>query len=388
MPARRRGWRGVCVSGLIALALTTPGDARPRATAVHHAAHASQPPTRTSLHDDTRTVSIDARAEAIARARVWRAPTHPLDRATLGRSLNQSMVECRFTISELGGTSPKFHCVTDEGEELRIKYGSGLEIPAETAATRLLTALGFGADAVTLVERLRCYGCPRAPFMTMKIVEGTHAERLYEHLVNPDTYQDFTWVALERKLDARPIEASDQEGWGFYELDAIDPARGGASRAEVDALRLMAVFLAHWDNKADNQRLVCLSATWPAGTACREPFLLLQDVGSTFGPLRVDLDAWRTAMIWQDRASCTISMRDLPYNGATFRATRVTESGRQLLAHLLGGLSESQVSELFTAARFDRFGGVFAAPRSVDAWVAAFKLRVRTIAEGAACPEA
>jgi hypothetical protein len=376
------------VAGLIALALTTPGDARPRASAVHRAGHTSQPATRTPLSDDTRTVSVETRAEAIARARVWRAPQHPLDRASLGRRENQPMFECRFTITDLGGTTPKFHCLTDQGEEIRIKYGTGLEIPAETAATRLLRTLGFGADTVTLVERLRCYGCPTAPFMTTKIVEGTHAERLYEHLANPNKYEDFTWVAVERKLDARPIEASDQEGWGFYELDAIDPAKGGASRAEVDALRLMAVFLAHWDNKADNQRLVCLSATWPEGTPCREPFVLLQDVGSTFGPLRVDLDAWQKAMIWQDRASCTISMRDLPYNGATFRAARVSESGRRLLARLLGALSESQVRELFTAARFDHFSGVFEAPRSVDEWVAAFKARVRTITDGAACPEA
>ena len=60
------------------------------------------------------------------------------------------------------------------------------EIPAEAAATRLLAALGFGADTITLVERLRCFGCPRDPFLTMKVVETTGARPVYERVVDHD----------------------------------------------------------------------------------------------------------------------------------------------------------------------------------------------------------
>ena len=56
------------------------------------------------------------------------------------------------------------------------------------------------------------------------------------------------------------------EGVGVLRARSVDPSKGGAPRAHVDALRLLAVFLAHWDNKAENQRLVCLSETWPQGT--------------------------------------------------------------------------------------------------------------------------
>jgi hypothetical protein len=72
-------------------------------------------------------------------------------------------LDCHFQLSDLGGTTPKFRCALDDGSEVRVKYGFGSEIPAEAAATRLLAVLGFGADRVTLVERLRCYGCPREP---------------------------------------------------------------------------------------------------------------------------------------------------------------------------------------------------------------------------------
>ena len=84
----------------------------------------------------------------------------------------------------------------------------------------------------------------------------------------------------QQKFAARPIETENQKGWPSSS-STRSISRRVVPRAHGCA-RLLAVFLAHWDNKAENQRLVCLSKTWPEGTACREPFLLLQDVGSTF----------------------------------------------------------------------------------------------------------
>jgi hypothetical protein len=340
-----------------------------------------------SLHEDSRTVSMRERADAIARAHVWRAPDTPIARATLGAGRSTlSNVECRFRFTDVGGTTLKFNCVLESGKERRIKYGTGGEIPAEAAATRLLTTLGFGADTVTLVERLRCYGCPNEPFLTSRVVESTGTQSLYQRAVDANDYKDFEWVAVERKFAARPIESDAQEGWGFFELDSIDPLKGGAPRAHVDALRLLAVFLAHWDNKSENQRLVCLSDTWNQGTPCGEPFLLLQDVGSTFGPDRVDLDAWDKAVIWEDRNECKLSMETLPYGGGTFGPTRVSERGRRFLAKLLEQLTDAQLTELFTWARFDQPRGFQRQPSPVSEWVRVFKKRAQAITEGPACP--
>ena len=238
---------------------------------------------------------------------------------------------------------------------------------------RLLTTLGFGADTVTLVERLRCYGCPNEPFVTTKIVDATGAQPLYERVVDPDTHQDFEWVSVEQKFAARPIESDMQKGWAFFELDSVDPSKGGAPRAHVDALRLLAVFLAHWDNKAENQRLVCVSSEWPQRTPCPEPFLLLQDVGSTFGPKRVDLEAWEQASLWEDRPACRISMSDLPYGGGTFGPTRISERGRRFLARLLGELTDAQLTDLFSGARFDKPRSAFKDTKPVSEWVRVFK---------------
>ena len=79
-------------------------------------------------------VSDETRAALIARAQIWREPEVPINRASF-RDLNLEEVVCRFKVSDLGGTTPKFDCVLESGEEIRIKYGNGPEVPAEAAAT-------------------------------------------------------------------------------------------------------------------------------------------------------------------------------------------------------------------------------------------------------------
>lgn len=336
---------------------------------------------------DKREVSEETRAELITRAHVWRAPAVPVEQASLaGVTLDE--VSCRFKVSDLGGTTPKFDCILDDGEEIRIKYGNGPEVPAEAAATRLLKTLGFGADDIALVRKLRCYGCPKEPFSVMKAVEVTHADALYKQIVDYDKFEEFDWVALERKFDARPIETEKLEGWSFFELDTIDPRRGGAPRAHVDALRIVAVLLAHWDNKSENQRLVCLSAQWPDDGACGEPFLLLQDVGATFGPAKLDLQAWDATTMWDDRLTCAISMRGLPFGGATFGQARISEPGRRFAARLLTQLSDTQLTDLFTNARFAEPRGVFTPAHPVSDWVRVFQRKVRELTAGPPCPAA
>lgn len=331
-----------------------------------------------------RLVSPAERQEALSRARIWSAPSQPLHEYF--RAAHRDTVSCRFLVTRLGGTTPKFDCALDNGDEIRIKYGKGSEIPSEAAATRLVKALGFGADSVTLVKRLRCYGCPPEPYATLKAVEIAHVGPLYAQAVDYAQQHDYEWVAVEQKYDGQPIETETEQGWAFHELDLVDESRGGAPRAHVDALRLLAAFLAHWDNKADNQRLVCVSRDWPEGTPCPEPVLLMQDLGAAFGPRKVDLDGWATTGIWADRANCRLTMKSLPYGGATFGEPHVSEQGRQFLARLLGAVSDAQAAELFAGARIDQKRGLFSDIRPVEDWVRAFRSRVAMISDGPACP--
>jgi hypothetical protein len=298
-------------------------------------------------------------------------------------------VSCRFTAEKLSGRTPKFHCQLPDGRVVKVKYGKqNAELEAEVAGTRLLRALGFGADDMFTVRAVHCAGCPRLPFHSLRCREFFDADWLcFGGGLDYGVVRTFTSAVIERRLDGSVIEGFEDQGWSWYELDRIDPARGGASRAEVDALRLMAVMLGHWDNKGPNQRLLCPAGRELAGGGCAAPLAMIQDLGATFGPLSVDLPNWRAAPIWQDRAACIVSMRTLPYAGATFIDVRISDAGRLLLAGLLEQLSTPQLADLFTASGMIQYDAIDATARGVDGWVGVFRDKVRAIRSGGACPQ-
>jgi hypothetical protein len=312
----------------------------------------------------------DRRNDALARARVFRTGFNA--EVLSSRPELHAPVECRFLFTDVSGTTPKFDCELANGQRVKVKYGRRGEISGEVAATRLLTALGFGADHVMLVSRVRCFGCPVSPFYSRLLAKGTHLESLLRRTRNYDEFRDFEWISLEHKLEGEEI--AGPEGWAFYELARIDSAHGGANAQEVDALRLMAVLLAHWDNKARNQRLTCLTPVGPHGR-CTRPLVMLQDVGATFGPRKVNLSAWRDIPIWSDEEGCRVSMERLPHDGATFGEVTISEGGRRLLADRLVKLSPEHLRSLFQEANF---------PNDIDEWVAVFRHKVDEIA-GRSC---
>lgn len=326
-----------------------------------------------------------ARAELITRARVMVAsppdirtvdlsqtPTHPIYAA------GADPVECRYVAKQAKATTAKFDCALADGTVLKVKYGWTPEKYGEVAATRLVSALGFGADQVTLVERLRCIGCPPFPFEMQVLAESFYATGLLDRLTSENRIRNFTWVAVEKKMEGRGIEVDPHEGWDWNELERIDPSKGGASRAEADALRLTAMFLSHWDNKFSNQRLICEEREGAGDdplAQCDTPFLIMQDLGATFGPTKVELKPWRETRIWDDVPGCVIGMEEMPYRGGYFTSMHISEEGRALLASKLTQLSDAQITGLFTGAKF----------KDVPAWVAVFKQKVREIADRT-CP--
>ena len=332
------------------------------------------------------------RLQALGAARVWSPPTVPPGAADLsanppGGFEPDDEVTCRFALEPVGGTTPKFYCDLPGGERVKVKYGStNAELHAEVAATRLLAALGFGADHMFVVRKVRCAGCPRFPFQALQCHERTPFDRAclgggldYSRVV------EFGDAVLERRLAGRPIRTAETEGWAWFELSAVDHAAGGASREELDALRLMAIVLAHWDNKSENQRLICLPGADRPDGGCSRPLALLQDLGGTFGPAKVELRNWRANPVWADAQSCTVSMKHLPWSGGTFPDHRISEGGRLLLLGLLEQLSQSQLTALFESSGITRFDQVSLDGRDANAWVAVFRDKVRQIREGGPC---
>jgi hypothetical protein len=348
---------------------------------------------------DRRAIGTDRshalRDAALASARVWQPPTVPISEADLrnnprgpDRIDESEEIACRFVLMKVGGTTPKFYCDLPSGERLKIKYGSANpELHAEVAASRLLAALGFGADRMFIVRRVRCAGCPRFPFQSSRCLDRVGLQSAcFPGGIDHSTIVDFDEAVLERKREGRVIETTEDEGWAWYELDRIDPARGGSSSAELDALRLMAVFLAHWDNKSPNQRLMCLPEGDGSDGTCTQAFAMVQDLGATFGPLKIDLHNWRQGQIWKDGATCMVSMEHLPWGGGTFPERRISEAGRRLLLGLLEELTDRQLRDLFEGSRVTTHDQFSAQARDAGAWVLVFLDKIRQIRDGGPCP--
>ena len=388
-------------TALVLLLLAVPGcrgaeapDSQPPAT-VAEAKATNRPAGAPGSSDSIKRAKV--RDEALRAARVWREPPVRVGDAELRENppgadtfKTTDEVTCRFRLEPVGGTTPKFNCELPGGEVVKVKYGwANPEIHAEVAATRLLTALGFGADRMYLVQKVICEGCPAFPFQALKCLEQTGLERAcFPAGINFGNSHAFSPAVIERRMPGTRIEAVEDQGWAWYELDRIDPAHGGAPRYEVDAFRLMAMLLVHWDNKSENQRLICLPGGDRDDGQCAAPFALMQDVGATFGPVKLDLRNWRATPVWADPRTCRVSMKSLPFNGATFPDVQISEEGRTMLLGLLQQLSPAQLTNLFAGSHVTTMESLSAEARSPAAWVKVLQDKIKQIKDAGPCPSA
>lgn len=351
--------------------------------------HSTEP---VAAAETTRSAAA-VREEALSRARVWLPPR--ILPSSVDFAVNTpapdafdaaSDVDCTFALQPVGGSTPKFVCILQNGEHVKVKYGGpNGELPAEVAGTRLLAALGFPVDRMNKVRSVRCHGCPLLPQQALQCLAREEPVVLCMQGASVSSLVTFEPAVIERPLEGGKIEASHDQGWSWYELDRIDPANGGSSRAEVDALRLVAVVLAHWDNKGANQKLVCPPGAERADGSCREPIAAIGDLGGTFGPKKVDLANWKQYQVWADASTCTVSMKTLPFGGATFPDHRISEEGRRFALKLLGSFSSEQLDTLFAASGVSAFPHVLAEARQPHSWTEAFLDKVRQIKQAGPC---
>lgn len=309
------------------------------------------------------------RTALIARAKVWFPTDVPLMNLKTGPTGPGSfapgaIVECAYISKRLSGASPKFACRLPDGDEVKVKYGgTNGEVYGEVAASRLLWALGFGADRMYSV-RVVCRGCP-------KHIGGILRDN-GERILDP--------AAIERKMPGEELV----DNWDWDELDEVDESAGGATKAERDALKLIAVLLQHSDSKAQQQRLICVDGSRREDGHCRVPMMMIHDVGVTFGRgnafnqqprASVNLAEWARVRIWKDAAACVGNLTGSVTG--TLKNPVISEEGRRFLAQLLVQLSDEQLRDLFDAARVHLRPRAPESGRSgfptIGEWVTAFK---------------
>ena len=321
----------------------------------------------------------NSRADVLARAPVWRPTTISAMDVLAGPQRPDSfsrnaMVVCDYLDKKLAGLSPKFACKRGEDDELKVKYGgTNGEVYGEVLATRLLWALGFGADAMYPVNVV-CRGCPR---------ELGGIER-------PGKEYRFDPAVIERKMRGTEWPSGEDGGWAWDDVLRTEPRAGGAPKAHREALALLAVMIQHTDTKARQQRILCLGGVSESGV-CKDPFLMVSDVGLTFGAATLantndasgaNLKRWRETPVWRDEPGCVGNL-EKSLTG-TLHKPVISEAGRRFLADLLTQLSDKQLHDLFDVARVTlrvrEPGRALSGFPAIDEWVVAFKAKRQEIA--------
>ena len=371
--------------------------------------------------------SKEKRLHYLATAQIWADPGDLTPQALLAgppladgsgveAALDGRPLPCTFAKpgKTMGGNTRKFSCTTATGTTIRVKYSepnkSNREVFASLAASRLLWALGFQTYPIYPLT-LDCKDCPEDPVSG----NGARAERSY--------------LAIYQPLFGDPVivDRSEQDqGWRWGELDkAIDSLPEGELRSRqrqhFDALVLLGVLLQHGDRKPEQQRLACHSQLHlqagnvrplgesdepgrlsvlvenPGATACDAPAVALQDVGATFGgagkmssnsTAKMNLKSWVAKPVFQSknepgkecRGELTVSMAA---GEGSMGDPRIGEAGRLFLVDRLRRLTDDHLRAIFKAARVDQITEDHTA---IDAWVQAFKDKVRQIDERTCAP--
>ena len=202
-----------------------------------------------------------------------------------------------------------------------------------------------------------------------------------------DGSREFAAAIVERKLSGDAIEMNRDSGWAWVELTFVDQTSGGAPLAHRDALKLLAAMIQHTDSKPQQQRLVCLDTTHglPAQNdgACMHPFMMINDLGKTFGTASfsnadkksaVNFQEWSKTPIWKDDRAC-VAQLSKSFTGS-LEHPKISEGGRKFLSDLLAQLADDQLRDLFEVARFTKRDSTV----SVDDWVRVFKQKRDEIA--------
>ncbi len=315
---------------------------------------------------------------------------------------------------QMGGNTPKFSCkitkvestdgkvqtLNDQMHEqsAKIKFGaSNNEIYAEVASTRLMWALGFYADSWFPVF-VTCNNCPADP------QSGSGARQT----------RTFDAAATVRKSAGHKMteHGKDDQGWSWKEFEL----NNNRPTSEKDALRLLAAFIQHSDNKPPQQRLVCDKAnvdqtTKPFTTTCDKSRMIVQDVGASFGggglftgndSAKMNSDKWTDKKLWKKTGTPGMSEADCPVCQAQLSKSMaasdglgdpiVSEEGRRLLAGLMCQLTDEQITDLFKASRvasmpkYHNSDGSFKSGLDEATiqkqWVDAFKAKREDLARG------
>lgn len=247
---------------------------------------------------------------------MWRQPADPSSLNLLlgpgGEDLKPDLSKVTFIEEEKGGYSTKYRVRDGSGREWVAKIGK--EGQPETAASRLLWAIGYFTDITYLVPSATIEG------------KGT-----FENV----------------RFEARPKGVKRLQEWKWND----NPFLG---TKELPGLKVMMVLLDNWDIKDSNNRV--LEVRNP-DTGEVELRYIVSDLGATFGKTGGIVSRTRNKPDDYAKAKFVNEVKgnfvDLHYSGKRKDLVRgITVGQARWIGELLSRLSDDQISDAFRAANY------------------------------------
>jgi len=251
---------------------------------------------------------------------LWQSPTDIRTRDLYlgpgGARMKPDLRRIKFIKDEQGGYSKKFRISDASGREWIAKVGN--EAQAETAAVRLLWAVGYETEINYLVPRLTIPG------------KGT-----FENV----------------RLEARPTSEKRLEEWKWTENPFV-------GTREFQGLKVLMLLMSNWDIKDSNNEIIAVKGS-------DKLRYIISDLGATFGKTGSLPFFWRFTRSRnnpEDFEKATFvkdidddSFVDFHYGGKKREIfDNITVSDARWIGRLLSRLSSRQIGDAFRAANYSR----------------------------------
>jgi hypothetical protein len=269
----------------------------------------------------------------------WRAPEDIEQRNLLlgagGDEMKPDVSQLTFIEQKTGGFSTKYRVKDAKGNEWIAKIGK--EAQTDTAANRLLWALGYETEIAYLVPKAK--------------IEGKGE---FENV----------------RLEARPANIKRSGNWMWEN----NPFMG---TSEFKGLKILMVMINNWDMKDDNNEILAMRGDTTGEGELR---YIISDLGASFGKTggifsrnRNNPDSYEKSDFIKKVNGEVI---DFNYGGKNQKLfEKLTVADAAWLSTWLKRLSDEQIKDAFRAANYS--------PEDVDTLAAAFRARANALANPA-----
>ncbi len=252
-----------------------------------------------------------------------------------GEEMKPDISKLTFIEQKTGGYSTKYRVRDAKGNEWIAKLGK--EAQPDTAANRLLWALGYPTEIAYLVPKAK--------------IEGKGE---FENV----------------RFEARPKDVDRVGNW-MWENNQFQ------NTPEFRGLKILMVMINNWDMKDDNNEIL---ATRNPTTGEAELRYIISDLGGSFGKTGGFFSRSRNEPKDYVKAEFIKAVKgdviDFNYGGKNQKLfSGITVADARWLSDRFKGLSDEQIKDAFRSANYT--------PEEVDTLTAALKIRIAALADPA-----